>query len=668
MLIDTLEALEAVKPSLLSCTDPCVDVETTGVRAFESNADDRDRVIGIAVDTGREAYYFPVSHSSGRNLPESAMGFFRMYLNSPDRTYLGYNYGFDLHMMQEDLNVGVAPKFEDAMLALHLVNENEPSFKLKEVCDRYRIGDGSLQESVLEEKVLARCDELGLECSRSPRARNNVKSMMHVLDPSDVEPYACDDVRLTRKLMDLLRPALEAQGLTDIFRQVCYYERIIVDMERYGMHVDRDLISKYQEDAKRHADDAQARLDEAAGFELNPNSSKRVCEWLGVKSSAAQVLQDLMDAGGDVAERARLVQEARGWKSVSSRYYTPYMEDMDRGHVLHCNLNLIGTYTGRLSCSKPNLQAVAKATEVFRVKDVFTAREGMTMIQADYKQAEMRLVTHYTKDPVMRELILSDADLHSATAEMLGIPRNAAKRINFSVIYGIGYRKLSENLKVDPKVGRDYLERYHSLYSGFRRLMAQCEEFAKEYGYIEMWTGRMRHFNVPEADPHKAMSNLIQGGVAEVVRVAISRLYPAMRDIGGRMLMQVHDSIMFEVPDEELHVALPTIKAVMEDFDFDPPMGVDIEYGKSWGTFVRWVPDDVPPEATGGHGRPSGGREFIGDATTPDARENAGDEATGGPRRLCDAHEAPEARACGPTGLPEPPVSSIPRDAREEGS
>ena len=123
--------------------------------------------------------------------------------------------------------------------------------------------------------------------------------------------------------------------------------------------------------------------------------------------------------------------------------------------------------------------------------------------------------------------------------------------------------------------------------------MYQCEDFAKEYGYIELWTGRMRHFNVKEADPHKAMSNLIQGGVAEIVRVAISRLFPAMSDIGGRMLMQVHDSIIFEVPEGQINTALPTIQLIMEDFDFDPKPGVDIEYGYSWGLFKKWDGENV---------------------------------------------------------------------------
>lgn len=592
MLIDTVEKLEAIKPSLLACMDPTVDTETTGLSIFGNAERKQDKIIGYAIHDGIEAYYLPFRHEQGRNLPIDCLHFLQKYLSDPNRTYGGWNYNYDLHMMAFD-GIEIAHNFEDAMLALHLINENEPNFKLKEVADRYGIGDGSLQESILEDKVFEECQKLGYECSRSPRAQNNTKSMMYVLDPSDVEPYACDDVRLTRELLDLLKPALKQAGLYEIWKQINYYSYIICRMEHVGMHIDPVIIKKYQTEAEEKLEDAQRRLNEAAGFELNPNSSKKVCEFLGVSSSSAEVLTNVIDAGGEAAENAKLVQEARGWKSVDSRYYTPYLNAMDACNNLHCSLNLIGTYTGRLSCSNPNLQAVAKSTEVFKVKDVFTARPGYLMIQADYKQAEMRLVTHYTRDPLMKELIENDADLHSETANRLGIPRQAAKRLNFSVIYGIGAKHLSESLRVDLPVARDYLEKYHGLYPGFRKLMYQCEDFAKEYGYIELWTGRLRHFNVPEADPHKAMSNLIQGGVAEIVRVAISRLFPAMSDIGGRMLMQVHDSIIFEVPEDQINIALPTIKMVMEDFDFDPKPGVDIEYGYSWGLFQKWKGESV---------------------------------------------------------------------------
>lgn len=587
MLIDTVEKLEAIKPTLLACTDPAVDTETTGLSIFGNAKRKQDVIIGYAIDDGVDAYYFPFRHAQGTNLPLSELEFFQKYLSDPHRTFIGWNYNYDLHMMEFD-GVPIAPTFKDVMLGLHLLNENEPDFKLKSVADRYNIGDGSLQESILEDKVFEECKRLGLECSRSPRADNNTKSMMYVLDPKDVEPYACDDVRLTRKLCEMVEPALKHFNLYEIWRQVNYYSYVVCLMEHRGMHVDKSTIEQYQQEAVEHFQKAQEALNNAAGFELNPNSSKKVCEFLGVQSSAAEVLVNVIDAGGKDAENAKLVQEARGWKSVDSRYYTPYLQSIDVNNDLHCSLNLIGTYTGRLSCSNPNLQAVAKSTEVFKVKDVFVARPGFTMIQADYKQAEMRLVTHYTKDKVMKDLIESDADLHSATAKMLDIPRNAAKRINFSVIYGIGYKHLAENLRVEQKVAKDYLERYHGLYPGFRKLMYECEDFAKEYGYIEMWTGRLRHFNTPACDPHKAMSNLIQGGVAEIVRVAISRLFPAITDLGGYMLLQVHDSVIFEIPDENLQVALPTIKYIMEDFDFVPRVGVDIEYGKSWGTFEKW--------------------------------------------------------------------------------
>lgn len=591
MLIDTPELLEEIKPLLLSCTDPCVDTETTGLSIFGNKGRKRDVVIGISIDDGTNAYYFPFRHAQGRNLPMECMEFFRKYLSNPNRTYGGWNYGYDLHMMAFD-GIDIAPNFEDAMLALHLINENEPDFKLKSVSDRYGIGSGSLQESILEDKVYETCHQMGLECSRSSRAANNVKSMMYVLDPADVEPYACDDVRLTRGLLEKLKPALKYYNLYDIWKQVNYYSYIVTLMEHRGMRVDPDLIHTYRKEAEEKSRDALERLYQAAGFELNPNSSKKVCEFLNVQSSAAERLVEIIDAGGDNADHAKLVQEARGWLSVDSRYYTPYLNSMDHENSLHCSLNLIGTYTGRLSCNNPNLQAVAKHTDIFKVKDVFIARDGFTLIQADYKQAEMRLVTHYTKDKTMRELIETDADLHQATADMLNIPRNAAKRINFSVVYGIGYKTLAKNLRVPEPVAKDYLERYHTLYPGFRKLMHECEDFAKENGYIEMWTGRIRHFNTPECDPHKAMSNLVQGGVAEIVRVAISRLFPAINDLGGYMLLQVHDSVMFEVPDDKLELALKTIKVIMEDFDFVPRVGVDIEYGKSWGSFKKWTPTE----------------------------------------------------------------------------
>lgn len=625
MLVNTLEKLESVIPSLLSCMNPCVDTETTGLNIFGTTAKERDRVIGISIDDGRDAYYFPFRHLQGRNLPEECWGFFRKYLANPHRTYGGWNYKFDQHMLYHE-GVPYSLNFEDAMLALHLINENEPNFKLKDFADRYHIGSGSLEESILEDKVFDECQKLGLECSRARGAKNNTKSMMYVLPPEYVEPYACDDVRLTRGALDMLIPALRYHGLYDIWKQVNYYSYITARMEQRGMLIDTDTIHRYQEESVAKKDDAFRRLHEKAGYQLNPNSSKQVCSFLNVESSAAERLVELMDAGGENAERAKLVVEARGWSSVNSRYYTPYLECMDQSNAIHCNLNLIGTISGRLSCTNPNLQAVARHTDVFKVKDVFVAAPGFTLVQADYKQAEMRLVTYYTKDATMRELIEAGADLHSATAETLGIPRNAAKRINFGVVYGIGAGHLARSLRIEEKTAKEYLNKYHSLYPGFRKLIKLCEQKAEAEGEITVWTGRKRHYNMEGLDAHKAMSNLIQGGVAEIARIAISRLYPAIEDMGGYMVLQVHDSVMFEIPDEWLGVALPTIKAIMEDFDFVPAVGVDIEYGKSWGTLKKWDPSRMPTGASPWPlPWPSGVLSAVRPLESPRPRENSGE-------------------------------------------
>ena len=212
MLIDTVEKLEKIKPTLLACMDPTVDTETTGLSIFGNAERQQDRIIGYAIHDGYEAYYLPFRHLQGKNLPEECMEFLRKYLSDPNRTYGGWNYNYDLHMMEASDDVPMAPNFEDAMLALHLVNENEPNFRLKDTADRYHVGDGSLQESILEDKVFEECTKLQLNCSRSKNAANNTKSMMYVLAPEDVEPYACDDVRLTRQLLDLLQMRRPVRG------------------------------------------------------------------------------------------------------------------------------------------------------------------------------------------------------------------------------------------------------------------------------------------------------------------------------------------------------------------------------------------------------------------------------------------------------------------------
>lgn len=566
MLVDTAHKFNKVLPDLLACPDPVVDTETTGLNPWGSETHSPDRIIGLSIDTRRNAYYFPYRHKVGKNLNPKTMEFFRGYLGNRDRVIGGHNYKFDMHMLYMD-GVPYNPHIEDSILSAHLLNENEPSFKLKELGDKYIAEDSSSEEKILLEKVGGR------------------KDRMNLLLPSDVEPYACNDVKITRALLDMHKPALQYWGLYDIWQQINYYEYISSLMENRGMLLDVELIHKYADEASTHLDRVMHDLEGVAKYKLNPNSSKQVCSLLGIKSSAAEILEVLAEGGNEIAS---LVMLARGWGSVKSRYYTPYLNLCDTSGVLRTSLNLHGTISGRLSSSNPNLQAVARQTDIFKVKDVFIARPGYTLVSMDYAQAEMRLACFYSKEETMAQLIRNGADIHSSTAEELNIPRDAAKRINFGVIYGIGAPSLSKQLHIPQNVASGYLKKYHSLYPQFKKLYYACQNNAEKNGYIRMWTGRMRHYN--QSNPsHKAMSNLIQGGIAEVMRTSITRCLPVVNDLNGYMLLQVHDQIIFEIPDENVKIAIISLKDIMEDFEFDPVLTVDVKYGKSWGGMVEWV-------------------------------------------------------------------------------
>jgi DNA polymerase-1 len=286
----------------------------------------------------------------------------------------------------------------------------------------------------------------------------------------------------------------------------------------------------------------------------------------------------------------RKILEYRGWTKVNSTYYQPYLELHDSNGIVHPNLLLHGTVSGRLSCVHPNLQAVPRYSKVYKVKDVFVARPGYVLVSADYSQAEIRWGTHYAREENMAANLLADKDIHSAAAEELGIPRDAAKRINFGIIYGIGREALAKQLRIPAEKAAEYLQKYHGRYPGFRRLYKRAEEVATERGYIRMFTGRVRRYD-PYNPTHKASSNLIQGAVAEMMRLAILRLDKLLEGWDTHMLLQIHDQIIFEVPEDKLFEVLPIIREGMENFlpgfELYVPMKVDIKYGPSWGQMTE---------------------------------------------------------------------------------
>lgn len=566
MLITDMAEFSNILSRLKVASYLVVDLETQGVRPFSGQ-----RLCGVAIWTPQDdcSYYFSFRHAEGGNLPLTVLPELLQIIWS--KPSVGWNYKFDvLFMLQEGMFTEPPVDMRDVMTAAFLMNENEENFKLKDTAVRYLHSDSAdAQEALI--------DEL--------RQRKLGKGDIWRLPASLVAPYAETDVRLTAYLYDFYSRHLQHWSLYSLWEDYNAYLRVLTRLEFYGMLLDVPLIQQYIQESAQRSSVIQEEIEEVVGYKINLNSSKQVQAWLGLRSTAKEILEVMQNEHSHI----KLLLEFRQWSKVSGTYYRPYLEFMDKLACIHPNFNTIGAYTGRLSCSGPNMQAIPRKDQehasTYKVKNVFIARPGNVLIQADYSQAEIRVASFYAKEERMLNLLAQNADIHTITATRLNIPRHVGKTLNFSVIYGIGKRALAESLNVSEKEAKAFLDAYHAEYPGFKRLYYKAQNLATERGYIRLFTGRLRHFNVAQAYTHKASSNLIQGTVADITRLAMTRLDKELPE--ARQILTVHDSILFEVRQEDLFECLPIVKSIMEDI---PPfdLKVDIAYGECWGKLTDW--------------------------------------------------------------------------------
>jgi DNA polymerase-1 len=548
------------------CDTLYTDTETSGLDPWAG-----DRVIGISIK-GRgdsRAYYLPIRHTTG-NLPlEKVIADLKPILTKPIR-HVGFNYGFDRQGLAQD-GIPAPERLEEISTAAHLMNENEPSLKMKNLARKY------LDREVNEDEKLQ--DMLV--------AKGLGKGGMWQLPPEMVEPYACDDVVITEQLQDFYTPHLQSWGLYGIWQEINEYAHAVLMMEMRGMQLDMPLIEQYIVEAQAEKAKSLEVIRRLSGDpKVSPDTHARNQKWLGVPTTAREYLEDFVGKMPGVSE----LLECRGWSKVHGTYYAKFKEFCDFLNRLHANLNLIGTETGRLSCARPNLQSIPKVGKAwFKVKDVFIVDgEEYVLLEADYSMAELRVGSHYAQEKTMQEKLNRGADLHSETAEEAGVPRDDGKRITFSAFYGIGYKTLARRLKIPERVAKERLRRWHALYPGVRRLYNRAQEIADQKGYIRMYTGRMRHYNSPMAETHKASSNLIQGSVAEMIRIAITRLH---REMKLDMRLTVHDSIIAQVKKRDLDEVVPEIERIMTDTPWMSTKNkVDFKYGPRWGGMKKYEP------------------------------------------------------------------------------
>jgi DNA polymerase-1 len=433
--------------------------------------------------------------------------------------------------------------------------------------------------------------------------------------------YAAEDADVTLRLWQVLKPRLAAEGMSAVYERL---ERplvpVLARMEARGICVDRQILSRLSGEFAQMAAALEEEIYRLAGERFTIGSPKQLGDILfgkmglagarktatGQWSTSAQILEDLAAEGHELPRRIVEWRQLTKLKSTYTDALPGYIHP-ETGRV-HTSYALASTTTGRLSSSEPNLQNIPIRTpEGRKIRSAFIAAPGHRLISADYSQIELRVLAHVADIPQLRQAFADGIDIHAMTAsEMFGVPvkdmpgevRRRAKAINFGIIYGISAFGLANQLGIPREEAGAYIKRYFERFPGIRDYMEATKAAAREKGYVETIFGRRAHYpEIRSANPQvrafnerAAINAPIQGSAADIIRRAMVRMEPALAAAGlGRvgMLLQVHDELVFEAPEEDVEKAIPVIRQVMEGAPMPAvamkvPLRVDARAAQNW--------------------------------------------------------------------------------------
>ena len=427
--------------------------------------------------------------------------------------------------------------------------------------------------------------------------------------------YACEETEATFRLRAVFEPLLETHGLTSLLREIeLPLLHVLADMEWVGVSIDLPWFASLKERFRRERERVEQEIYAEAGGEFNINSNNQLRTILFDKlqlpvrkrtatgpSTDASVLQELADAGHTLPE---LLMEYRELSKLESTYLDTLPSLIHpRDQRLHTSFNQTVASTGRLSSSDPNLQNIPIRRELGRdIRRGFIPRKGWLFLAADYSQIELRLLAHLSDDPAFVDAFNSGGDIHRQTASIIfGVPvadvtsemRARAKTINFATIYGQGAHALSRQLKISNGEAREFIATYFERFRGVRRYLDSMIEHAREHGYVETIFHRRRYipelrdrnFNIRAFGERTAANSPIQGSAADLIKIAMIRIDDALKRaaLQSRMLLQVHDELVFEFPPQEQDTLVTLVRHEMEHAaELSVPLVVDVGLGESW--------------------------------------------------------------------------------------
>ncbi|MEE8566964.1 MAG: DNA polymerase I, partial [Anaerolineales bacterium] len=598
--IDSPQALERLSRHLDDAVHIAIDVETTSTNAMRA-----DLVgISLATDLG-EGYYIPIGHhpdaADGPQIGlEATIEALHKPLTDPGKPKIGHNLKYDFLVLARN-GLRPSPLTFDTMIAEWLCDPASRNLGLKKLA-WVRLG---IEMTEITELI--------------GRGRNQ-RSMAEV-QISKVAPYAVADAEVCLRLMPKLKHELKEKGQWGLFQDLeMPLVPVLADMEYAGVRLDTNFLKQLSASLGDRLNEIEQEIYQIIGHPFNINSTQQLStvlfEELGLTppdrtrrtasghySTAASVLEDLRQAH-PIIER---ILEQREIAKIKSTYADAFPNKVNvKTDRVHTSYNQTGSVTGRLASSDPNLQNIPIRTELGRkIRNAFISSPGQVLLSVDYSQIELRIVAHMAEDQAMIQAFLDDQDIHATTAAAIfevdsqaitPQMRRQAKAINFGLIYGMSAFGLSRSTNLTLAEAENFVQAYFERFPGVRRYLDQIRQQAGEDGYVSTMLGRRRYFpqltqsasiseTVRARAIREAINAPIQGTAADIIKLAMLKLPPALiqADLDARMLMQVHDELVFECPSEELRPTARLVQQVMGDaYKLCIPLKTDAKAGANW--------------------------------------------------------------------------------------
>ena len=586
--------LDAVIRELKKSQLFAIDLETTSIDPMLAT------IVGLSFSwKPHQAVYIPIRHQVSKKTsqldPAHTLALLKPLLEDPKASKVGQNIKYDWIVLKR-AGIHLQGVTFDTMVASYLLEPNRRAHNLESIASEY-----------LNHKMITYEEVTG--------DKKGKKGFEEVpIDKAYL--YACEDADITLLAYHVFKDALEEQGFPRLFNEVeMPLISVLVDMELTGVAVDKDRLAAISKDFGHQLDQIEEQIYRLAGERFNIQSHQQMGHILFEKlklpiqkktkktkgySTDVEVLSTLALEH----ELPGLVLTFRSMAKLKSTYTDALIELIHpETKRIHTSYNQTVAATGRLSSSNPNLQNIPIKTEEGRqIRAAFVPRPGSVLLSSDYSQIELRLLAHYSEDPILLEAFEKGEDIHARTAtevfelfpSMISAEmRRQAKVINFGIIYGMGPFSLAKELGISQKMARTYIDHYFARYAGVKTFIEKTIEKARDTGYVETLMGRVRRLpdiasknhNVRKFAERTAVNTPLQGTAADLIKIAMVRIHDEWKrqDLASKMILQVHDELVFEVPEEEQKRVTELAKSIMEDvYPLKVPLKVNISTGPNW--------------------------------------------------------------------------------------